>query len=72
MTGSEIGPWTEAVSVQRSPASLPDPHSDLARLRLTTLVFFFRPVYDLDLVPEPSASPVVAELRLTIDGREGR
>lgn len=73
--GSEKGASTDAVSVTVSLASLTgalaDTSSEVLRLRFTTRVFFLRPACDLEFLPEPSDRPVVAECKLTIDGREG-
>lgn len=72
-TGSELGATTDALSEVESPMS---PMSlcvslsefGLERRKLTTLFFFLR---DMRVFrPAPRARPVVAEFRLTRDGRE--
>lgn len=71
--GSDIAPGVETVSDAVSPASLVVALVVALSFffrRLTTRVFFFRPV--LGCLPAPRANPVVAEFKLMRDGLEGK
>ncbi len=68
--GSEMGMVTDTVSDTVSPVSLLVSLTVFGLRKLTTRVFFFRRF--LECFPTPRPSPVVAELKLTKEGREVR